>query len=290
VRTPTKVGALTGTPVADTAKKGTLGGETTQTIEAESDQQADEIIVTAMRINRTTSDFASMGYGKPNLTAAGGKDLFGQSALAARQKLNRGPGSGKGALRSGEIDRNLAWDEIPETPSQSLMYQTAAGGGKDDDKWAIRWVLGQESAKGGWIVQRVIVGNAVDDSITDWIYEAWKVPAGSRFTTNGPEPGLSYRQNDDMNGNSNWRDDTFDQIIDRGGTVYAQAWFFEGMKLPSYFVSGEKYGYPSTLPTVSKTDAQKRETGTAKIEENSRVRVFLQTQKSTPPVSRNFKF
>ena len=82
VTTPAKVGAVTTTPVADTGKKVTTGGDKTQVVETESDEQADEIIVTATRINRTTSDFALMGYGKPNSAIAEGKDLLGmQSAL-----------------------------------------------------------------------------------------------------------------------------------------------------------------------------------------------------------------
>ena len=165
-------------------------------------------------------------------------------------------------LRPGEISRDTWWDEIKKTPTQQLMYQTISGGRQSDSSWAVRWVLGQESKKGGWIIQHVVVKDS-SDKVKESLYEAWRIPPGSRFTE------------DVMSGQDFWTDDTFSQIISFGqrNLVKSSAKFYEGMNLPSMFKRDMKY--PSVLRQVQASPA---------------VVNFLSSHPSTKSVDRVFVF
>ncbi|MES2452838.1 MAG: hypothetical protein V4610_19970 [Pseudomonadota bacterium] len=178
---------------------------------------------------------------------------------AAEPSKRREPASHE-VLRPGEIPRYTLWDEFEKTPTQQLMYQTRSGGGPGDGSWGIRWVLGQESKKGGWIVQRVVTKDS-SDKVGEWLYEAWRVPPGSRFTEDGG------------NGQEFWTDDTFKPIISFGEriAVRSRAKFYEGMDLPIAFKKDTKY--PSTL---------------RQAQASNEVINFLNSQPSTEPVDRSF--
>lgn len=133
----------------------------------------------------------------------------------------------------------------PSAASQSLGVRTVrlhvnAG------RWAVQWMLGHPSPKGGWIIQYVITNDGTK------FYEAWEVPAGSRFTKTYPDP----------------EDDTF--LISSGSAVGASARFYEGLKLPADFTKG---GAPNAGELFSTTKDMSS---------------FLRRQQSTPPVTRSF--
>jgi hypothetical protein len=174
-------------------------------------------------------------------------------AAIPRAVASKGP-----QLRPGELDPDIWWEDFPITADQRLMYQTRYGGGLEDSRWKIRWVLGKPSPKGGWIVQRAIIRRP-DGTNKEWIYEAWPVPPGSRFSDDGGDEDF-------------WHDDEF-LSFGSGNQVYARARFYEGMTLPDYFKKDPRY--QSVLRQTQNSPA---------------VREFLNSQPSTPNVDRRFRF
>ena len=138
----------------------------------------------------------------------------------------------------------------------NLTIVTVAGPNKEDCggfDWKVKFNLNDASAKGGWIVQKIVWDQTVIDcpdhlrftkKITYW--EAWEVAAG----TKGDKERLAGKFNFDDQFNSPNYPDT------RGNTSIAgEVKFFEGTALPASFKKGNKDTYAGDLPaTTEKPD------------------------------------
>ena len=117
---------------------------------------------------------------------------------------------------------------------EQLKFKTVLRG---HDTWKIRWGLTHTSKKGGWIVQHMeinVPGHGKQKGRTYNYWEAWKVPAGSRFTTRH-----GYSPYDDMLRGSS------------GTTFYGQARFYQGLALPSSFTSNNPATAAGVLPATT---------------------------------------
>jgi hypothetical protein len=102
--------------------------------------------------------------------------------------------------------------------SEKLKYRTVKAHDPrlSNHAWTVRWGLTHKSKTGGWIVQHIQADFTGAGHYDYW--EAWQVPANSRFTTfHGAAP----------------YDDAFDGPP--GSHVNASARFYEGLQLPGSF-------------------------------------------------------
>jgi hypothetical protein len=111
---------------------------------------------------------------------------------------------------------------------------------------AIQWRLAKKSKRGGQIIQHLTTTDASGKQTGDF-WEAWQVPANSKFTT--------------FHGSYGNIDDVFSDPS--GTTVHAEARFYEGLNLPDSFQpknpDTSAQDLPSTtenpnLPTNNATD------------------------------------
>jgi hypothetical protein len=134
--------------------------------------------------------------------------------------------------------------------TQELKFKTVSRG---THSWSVRWGLTHKSGHGGWIVQHITINVPAqgDEHARTYNYwEAWRVPASSRFTATLK----TYGYDDEYSGPS-------------GTTFYGQARFYEGLTLPSSFTV-QPPGFPAgvvpattenpNLPTVDATAINKR--------------------------------
>jgi hypothetical protein len=131
---------------------------------------------------------------------------------------------------------------------QQLKYRTV-GGSVESDPWSIRWGLTHNSKAGGWIVQHIqSYVPSLNEAFDYW--EAWRVPAKSRFTVlHGDVP----------------YDDMFSGPS--GTHVAASARFYEGLTLPDSFTPFNRSTAAGWLPATT-------------------VNPLLPTGKATPPDNR----
>ncbi len=127
-------------------------------------------------------------------------------------------------------------EPLNTNPGQHLTYTTVPSppGQKD---WTIRWHLSQPSAKGGWIVQHIVMnlaasGNQPGRSLNYW--EAWQIPRGSQSTIY-----LNTYPYDDM-----FRAPT-------GSRITGSARFYEGLTLPPSFVPNNAATAAGILPATT---------------------------------------
>jgi RHS repeat-associated protein len=127
-------------------------------------------------------------------------------------------------------EREQAQQQNSAQGQQALKYKTISGG-KGSKEWTIQWQLSKKSKAGGEIVQQI---STYDKSgkreYTYW--EAWSVPKGSKFTSYYPDP----------------KDDIFRDYS--GNRTDASARFYEGLKLPSSFLSNNPGTYAGILPST----------------------------------------
>jgi RHS repeat-associated protein len=118
--------------------------------------------------------------------------------------------------------------KIPPT----LTYDTVLGS-SNSAVWQIKWKLGKPSKTGGWIVQEITETNQNGKPVAHY-WEAWPVPAKSRFTIYHGD--FSY-------------DDAF-VGGPSGHKVAARATFYEGLKLPASFAVGN-HPWAGILPSTT---------------------------------------
>ncbi len=134
----------------------------------------------------------------------------------------------------------------------NLSIETVTGPDKEPCGgflWRVKFNLNNASAKGGWIVQKLIYDQVVincpnilrfNKKITYW--EAWRVTAGA----NGDSERLAGKFNfDDQFSSPNYPD------TKGNTTLTGEVKFFEGLELPAGFRRGNADTYAGDLPATT---------------------------------------
>ena len=145
-------------------------------------------------------------------------------------------------------------DELQERDGQegacsdTLTYNTVAGGARGYAMWHITWELSQPTATGGYVVQEIT--GSVTASHPDGrtyaadrhFWEAWYIPPGSQHTTLVLD-GESY---DDRFGVQGWTPGASGTM-----TTSATARFYPGIELPSTFIRNNPDTNAGRLPSTT---------------------------------------
>jgi len=158
-----------------------------------------------------------------------------EAAIKGNDNLAIDDGSGGGSVTvTAEITGIAVEPQNPTPATQQSLNFTTVSGGPNSANWNIRWELANPSKRGGWIVQEITLTDQSGNAVSHY-WEAWRVGVKSRFpTTRGP-----YAQDDTFQG-------------DPKDKVRAGARFYEGLKLPSSFVSNNTNTFAGALRSTTK--------------------------------------
>lgn len=140
------------------------------------------------------------------------------------------------ASTTGEGDPHMSPNpQTPHgTPAPRRLIYIGIHGGAATPLWQIRWKLTRPSGSGGWIVQQIVETDP-SGTIVMRYWEAWRVPAGSRYTIYyGHLPA-----DDNFVGGAH------------GNRVDAYARFYEGLHLPAAFVPNNHATLAGALPSTT---------------------------------------